>query len=787
MATKTMKIGLSNSDKVTMKTQVHDAAIEQLITPYSTSATYAVGDYCSKDGKIYKCTTAITTAEAWTSGHWTEKTLNDVIDDVNDAVDSVENKCNPDGYYPTLTSGLADNLNSKVVQNDKDAYIHRTSGGSLEIGSACKEKAIIGGSFGFNQLLPIIATTEDHGITFTNNGDGSYTLNGTATSTAGLNFLRDTGPVFPVGHKILIIGNTGELNCYLQGYSDDTSVSAYTGKDTNIFIAPNPSSSFYTIFRIRVESGTTLTNKKIKPMAIDITAMFGTTIADYIYSLEHAEAGSGVAWFKRYFPKPYYPYTAIGGFTSVKTIGKKVVGFNQFNKNNAISQTYGAVTVEGTNIKIVGTYYAGFGINLIGGNAYYLRYDVVSGNANNMYARLQFSDGTLSDSTYRNGSVFTPSKDVTLLLLYCSSGTSATVIYDKVNINFHYDGERDGEFEEYDSTTYDTDPIDLICIPKIDENGNLYFEGNRYNYDGAVDKTKKIYTFTGNENWEWVENWGGFKTTSITDAKSYDGNSATPDAFLIGYEGKPNFSQSAYRTNMSFVLNSTYHTQNTLGIINTAYGSSDLAAFKTYITGKQIIYTIATPTTDSATAFPLTQKVDNWGTEQYLPPASDTRPAEVPVGHDTDYPLDCKSKIEIAPDLPDTDGTYVCKVESGTASYIALGTWLSSNGYEKPVDKSSGITDSAGLTYTLKKAYKIGNMAFISIVARNSTGSAIAAGSQLVSLSSDLYNSTSGLVFRCDNGGNDVRCAISSAGLLSFGSNIADDTVIYINIAYAVA
>ena len=45
-------------------------------------------------------------------------------------------------------------------------------------------------------------------------------------------------------------------------------------------------------------------------MLIDLTALFGPTIADYIYSLEQATAGSGVAWFRQYFGKDYYPYSA---------------------------------------------------------------------------------------------------------------------------------------------------------------------------------------------------------------------------------------------------------------------------------------------------------------------------------------------------------------------------------------------------------------------------------------------------------------------------------------------
>ena len=42
---------------------------------YSASATYAVGAYCLHDGSLYKCTTAIATAEEWTAAHWTATTV----------------------------------------------------------------------------------------------------------------------------------------------------------------------------------------------------------------------------------------------------------------------------------------------------------------------------------------------------------------------------------------------------------------------------------------------------------------------------------------------------------------------------------------------------------------------------------------------------------------------------------------------------------------------------------------------------------------------------------------
>ena len=38
---------------------------------FSTSSTYAVGDYCTHEGLLYKCTTAVSTAGAWNAANWT--------------------------------------------------------------------------------------------------------------------------------------------------------------------------------------------------------------------------------------------------------------------------------------------------------------------------------------------------------------------------------------------------------------------------------------------------------------------------------------------------------------------------------------------------------------------------------------------------------------------------------------------------------------------------------------------------------------------------------------------
>ena len=42
---------------------------------YDSSSAYSIGDYCVYEGDLYKCNTAITVAESWTAAHWTIKNV----------------------------------------------------------------------------------------------------------------------------------------------------------------------------------------------------------------------------------------------------------------------------------------------------------------------------------------------------------------------------------------------------------------------------------------------------------------------------------------------------------------------------------------------------------------------------------------------------------------------------------------------------------------------------------------------------------------------------------------
>lgn len=121
------------------------AVLNAMAPAYSTSGTYAVGDYVNHNGAIYRCTTAITTGEAWTAGHWAAVTLGaDLEDQVGTLKESfnitvmekygVSSRNVLEGGDASLTQGYIDKSNvehsaSRIVYTDyipvKPGYVLR--------------------------------------------------------------------------------------------------------------------------------------------------------------------------------------------------------------------------------------------------------------------------------------------------------------------------------------------------------------------------------------------------------------------------------------------------------------------------------------------------------------------------------------------------------------------------------------------------------------------------------------------------------------------------------------
>lgn len=67
-----------------------ESVLGQQADTYSKK-TYAVGDYCIYGNALYKCNTAISSAEEWTAGHWTKTTIANELKSIVGSVATVNN------------------------------------------------------------------------------------------------------------------------------------------------------------------------------------------------------------------------------------------------------------------------------------------------------------------------------------------------------------------------------------------------------------------------------------------------------------------------------------------------------------------------------------------------------------------------------------------------------------------------------------------------------------------------------------------------------------------------
>ena len=269
-------------------------------------------------------------------------------------------------------------------------------------------------------------------------------------------------------------------------------------------------------------------------IVIDLTTLFGSTIADYIYSLETAHAGDGVAWVRKYLPETYYAYCA-------PTL-KHVSGIS-------------AHVMRDANNNIIGNYPI--------------------------------------DSTWVG-----------------------------------------------------------MGIPKLDSDGKLYFDGDRYASDGTVTERYGIVDL-GTLTWN-VINTNVFYA-DVSGKATNNANIICSNYTNAGvYENYNNFADKTIASSASVYR---------IAIKDSAY--TDAATFKTAMSGVYLVYQLATPTTSTASPFTNPQICDPNGTEEYVTTGL------VPVGHETEYVENLADKLTDIPDLPTTAGTYRLKVtvSGGVPSY----------------------------------------------------------------------------------------------------------------------
>lgn len=422
-----------------------------------------------------------------------------------DVVLNNDKKANIDGYYDGLTSGTTEQVLSNVKETDKKPFVFRPSGGPLNIGDR-KTVEAVGGSVVWNQLVQ--------------NGDFSNGSTGwTARQTGGFSVVSGEGVLeakvtganntiysavsATSGHKYLVraklyIDANSSINYVRLGLSQSYNDSAYSIKyitttktEYATILTPQEECNRFTI-NIRPELGSSLTiGDKLYIDDVTIVDLTPTSsaIADRAYTMEQSTAGSGVAWLKSYgfFTKPYYAYTASPSIQSVKTSAHETVGLNQWDEEweqGGISNATGENGTDSTRIRsknyipvFPSTVYSLTAPTIItafwyDANKNYLTYETWGANAtktmpnNAAYMRFRVGSSTNPFTTYNND----------------------------ICINLH--GDRDGEYEAYHKNTYAFDSTKTLNgILKLDENYNIYADGDVYHNDETIDRNyeKRAY------------------------------------------------------------------------------------------------------------------------------------------------------------------------------------------------------------------------------------------------------------------------------------------------------
>ena len=559
-----------------------------------------------------------------------------------------------DGYYEQMTVGNSEQLVSTVGVEDKVPYNFRTSGGSADIGDREVDK-IVGGTVAWNQIAPAGTTgwsTQLVDVTYEN---GEYTLvpnvNTSGAKRLYITIPKDhvyyfSGDIVSDGTTIAQVGlwkavSSGGIKA-LQNttttYSHEASVS-------------KPTESAY--FGIRVENAATTSQymKAKNLQCFDLTQMFGSTIADYINTLETATPGAGVNLFRSLFPAPYYAYNS-GELMSVKATAHNMVGFNAFDKSTSSEWLNAYIGSGGVLLANASTksaiipcvpekkYFAfktkGARLSLASFAKYPELNDVPTTYATDLTSAQQVSITTGANDHYLVVWFFNSNVD---------TGLTAQQMADTLCVNLSWDGERDGEYEPYSLHSYPLDDVELRGIPKLDADNRLYYDGDTYEDDGTV--TRRY---------------------AVVDLSAITFNAASPykTASLPGVKPTQNDSTVAN------VISTKYHTTYRNGTNNTGDLAINSVGHLYIRTDEEpsgyLVYELETPTTESADPYQNPQIVNDFGTEEYV----DSRTVAIPVGHETTYQANLRAKLEMAPNSPSGDGDYIVRQTNGQNVYVPI-------------------------------------------------------------------------------------------------------------------
>lgn len=484
---------------------------------------------------------------------------------------------------------------------------------------------IKGNTLVWNQLVnPSRATQTVNGVTYTNNNDGSYTINGTATATS---LYQTTNAYISIiqGHKYLLKGaNGGSSNCRLdvrtsQGTVLDESINNGADKLFTASVTDN------CMVMIRVGNGTTVSNIKFIPQLFDLTKMGLGSI-------------TSASEFTSLFSLPYYAYNQ-GTLLSFMGNGIKTVSKNQFN-TQVVTTSYEGLTLTKTQGTIIAVYsggsqYAGF--NFYGSpvftdtflkDRYRLSFDV-SGLDTQWTVGLRqgasFLGGGQAVAISNDGHYsFTIDTEANpnCYLSFARTGNKATA-FDVTFSNIQLElGTTETTYTPFEEKTISL-PISQYFPTGMKRVGTAYDE---LTPNKAIMRISRVDMGTLDFIYNSASN--RFQAPMPSDYKIPASASERENILCARYETNSNPLQSGGGNGITGYQGSNY-----IFIRDTAY--TDATAFKASLSGVYLYYELATPT-ETAVDPDLSFNAYENGTEQILP-VNGSVPSTSPVIADMTY------------------------------------------------------------------------------------------------------------------------------------------------------
>ena len=309
-------------------------------------------------------------------------------------VEDVAVRYNQLGFTSGYNQGLEEGkpLGKLELLQDSEYMNAKVSGAAIAVNDVSPIEHSVGCSVASKNLLPysrFSPTKTINGITFTNNGDGSITLNGTATSEAIFACIDETKAISLKAGTYTLSGGLNS-NIWLQGKIVEDDSFSIINRDRAVTFTFNENFSFR--FNIRVTSGTVCENVVIKTqLELGTTATAYTPYVADVGGIEVSRYG------KNLFDKDFASVSSnwiyhTGGYRYIKVF----VG-----KGNTVTVSYQQDLVTDMDCP-----YAMIKLSPDGGSEYWIYHQTVNGLINKKVTVTSIEDyiyvraNVFNDETY---------------------------------------------------------------------------------------------------------------------------------------------------------------------------------------------------------------------------------------------------------------------------------------------------------------------------------------------------------------------------------------------------